>query len=274
MLTKQTQIGIKEHYDKISPYYQKLWGNHIHHGYYITGKESIKKATENLIRFLVKKSEIKRNSSVFDIGCGVGGTSIWLAKNYKCKVTGMTISPIQVKIAKQLSNKANLKPKPTFFVADANKLDFKEKYDVLWCVEMISHLKNRKDFFTKCSRLLEKGGKLVITDWFKNPNLSNKNIREIIHPIEKGMLVSLWTSQEYRNILEESGLKLKYYEDISENVKKTWDVCLDIIEDTNLWNLAVEHGEEFVHFLKAFESMKDGFASGALRYEVLVFEKK
>src|SRR3989344_937216 len=118
-ITKEVQDRIKEHYDKVSPYYQKLWGNHIHHGYYITGKESKEEATENLIKLLVSKSRIKNNSTVLDIGCGVGGTSVWLAKNYGCKVTGITISPIQVEIAKKLCANKKLDFKPDFLVADA-----------------------------------------------------------------------------------------------------------------------------------------------------------
>jgi len=31
---------IKEHYDKCSPYYFDLWGEHIHHGYWLTGDET------------------------------------------------------------------------------------------------------------------------------------------------------------------------------------------------------------------------------------------
>ena len=75
-----TTKQVKEHYDLASPMYKKLWGNHIHHGYYITGKESKEAATENLIRILVKRSQLKRNSKVLDVGSGIGGTSIWLAK--------------------------------------------------------------------------------------------------------------------------------------------------------------------------------------------------
>ena len=81
----QTDL-VKEHYDKVSPYYQKFWGNHLHHGYYLSGNESKEKAQENLIKVLVNKASIKKQSEVLDIGCGIGGTSVWLARNYNCKV--------------------------------------------------------------------------------------------------------------------------------------------------------------------------------------------
>ncbi|MBI4438358.1 methyltransferase domain-containing protein [Candidatus Woesearchaeota archaeon] len=212
-------------------------------------------------------------SSVLDIGCGIGGTSIWLSKNYRCKVTGITISPVQAELAKKLAQSEALPLKPVFGVTDANSLKLHQKYDVLWAVEMISHLKNRKAFLTTCAQGLEDKGKLVIADWFKEQGIGREKYKRCIYPIEKGMMVSLSTSPEYIAILENSRLKLRYLEDISDNVKKTWDVCIGIIKSARFWNLATRQGKDFVQFLNAFHSMRRGFASGALRYEVMVFEK-
>ncbi len=273
MLNAKVKQQIKNHYDIISPYYQKLWGNHIHHGYYLTGEETKEEATENLIKLLVERSGIERNSDVLDIGCGIGGTSIWLAKNYGCNVTGITISPVQVEMAEEQCKKEKLNRKPTFFVSDANYLNLTRKYNIIWSIEMISHLENRKEFLEKCAEGLEIDGKLIIADWFKDSGLNEEKIKNYIKPIEEGMMVSLWTSEEYREILEKNKLKLRYHKDISENVKKTWDVCLDIIKKKEFWSLVVKYKKEFVHFLKAFNSMKKGFDSKAFRYEVMVFEK-
>ena len=268
----QTNL-IKEHYDKVSPYYQKFWGNHLHHGYYLSGNESKEKAQENLIKVLVNKANIKKQSEVLDIGCGVGGTSVWLARNCGCKVTGITISPIQVKIAKNISSFETFKFKPNFIIADANNLNFNKKYDILWAVEMTSHLNKRKEFFKKCVQLLNKNGKLIIADWFKNSDLDKEKIEKYIIPIEKGMLVSLWTSKDYLKILTDNGLNIKYHKDISQNVKKTWEIGLDIIKKKEFWILAMKNGKEFIQFLKAFDSMKKGFDSGAFTYEIMVLEK-
>jgi tocopherol O-methyltransferase len=263
---------IKNHYDVLSPYYQKLWGNHIHHGYYVTGKESTEEATENLIRLLVEKSGIRKNSLVLDIGCGIGGTSIWLAKNYNCRVTGITVSSVQVKIAEELASKM-VGPKPKFLLCDAEDFPETSKYDILWSVEVLSHLERRKMFFEKCSRILKNKGRFVIVDWFKDDNLTTNELQKYIEPINKNLMVSLWSSRQYRNILEENGLKLRYHEDISNNVKKTWDVGLGIIRKRELWSLAIENGKDFVNFLNGFNLMKKAFNSGAFRYEAMVFEK-
>ena len=61
---------IVEHYDIVSPYYRSLWGEHIHHGYWIRGDESKEKAQLQLIEYLAQLANVKPGSDILDIGCG------------------------------------------------------------------------------------------------------------------------------------------------------------------------------------------------------------
>ena len=53
------QHKIVEHYDLISPYYRSLWGEHLHHGYWIRGDESKEKAQIQLIEHLAQLARVK-----------------------------------------------------------------------------------------------------------------------------------------------------------------------------------------------------------------------
>ena len=44
MPTYTEKEKIRNHYDLISPYYFTLWGEHLHHGYWIHGDEPKEKA--------------------------------------------------------------------------------------------------------------------------------------------------------------------------------------------------------------------------------------
>ena len=92
---------IIRHYDVISPYYRSLWGEHIHHGYWIRGDESKEKAQVQLIEHLAQRANVKQHSDVLDIGCGMGASSLHLAKTYQANATGITISQVQVEIANE-----------------------------------------------------------------------------------------------------------------------------------------------------------------------------
>jgi cyclopropane fatty-acyl-phospholipid synthase-like methyltransferase len=263
--------AIQEHYDLASPYYEKLWGKHLHHGYYQTGHESKEEAADNLIKYLVELVGIREGARVLDVGCGIGGTSIWLAENLGCKVTGVTISPIQVQMATEAAQ--HLRNKPTFLLDDANNLSITGSYDIVWAVEVISHLSNRSEFFRRMSRLLVPGGRFCEAAWLKEEGLSIRDEAKYIGPIEEGMLVSLPTLSEYKKHIADNGLRLLHYEDISSKVAKTWDICLDIAKDRTLWRLASQHSKEFISFLKSFKAMRNGFRSGTFRYGILVIEK-
>ncbi len=265
---------IQEHYDLASPYYEQLWGQHIHHGYWINGQETKEEAAQNLIELLVNKSKLKPKSKVLDVGCGIGGTSMHLARKYLCNVTGITISPVQVEMATHAAAKSNINNKPTFLVDDANNISVKGSFDIIWSVEMISHLNNRANLFKRASELLKPGGKMCITDWLADDNLSKADKQKYIEPIEKGMLVSLPTLSEYKQHIDANGFRLLYYDDISKDVAQTWDITSEAIRNKALWTLARKHSKEFIAFLQSFKAMRSGFKSGAFRYPAMVLEKK
>ncbi len=262
---------VRGHYDLVSPFYKDLWGDHIHHGYWETGEESKEVAAENLIKLLVRHAEIQRGAKVLDVGCGIGSTSIWLAKNLDCEVTGITISPVQVQMATEAAR--SLPNKPTFVVEDANSLSLTDKFDVIWAVEMISHLNKRDHFFKSAAKLLKPGGRMCITDWLEDDHISLADKRKYIVPIERGMLVDLPSLTEYKRHFDENGLRILYYEDLNEKVAKTWDISVGLVKKPALWRLARKHGKEFVAFLKSFQAMRRGFRTGAFRYAAMVAEK-
>ena len=83
---------------------ERLWGEHIHLGFYPPKEKNIdfRKAKIQFVHELVKWSgldKLPKGSRILDVGCGIGGSSRILSKHYGFNVTGITISPAQVKRA-------------------------------------------------------------------------------------------------------------------------------------------------------------------------------
>lgn len=105
-------------------------GEHVHHGYFLTPQDSKEQAQIQLIDLLYDQSQtcvgvptpvsatensnstiggvdenrtLNGNVRVLDTGCGLGGTSRYLARKHGWHVTGITLSDVQVKMAYQLS---------------------------------------------------------------------------------------------------------------------------------------------------------------------------
>ena len=262
---------IREHYDVMSPYYQELWGEHIHHGYWIRGDESKEEAQVQLIERLAQAAGVRRGCKILDVGCGLGGSSIFLARRYGVEVTGITISPVQVEMASRTVAKEKVSAK--FLLGDAEGLKLEECFDVVWAVESLSHLQHLPEFFAAAAALVNQGGVVAITDWFRRENLDGAEERKFIEPIEESMIVKLRTMAAYREWLQTNGLVITQSEILNKQCARTWDLCLDIIKDRKFWELAVQQGPEFLTFLRGFRAMRAAFASGVFEYGLLVAQK-
>jgi cyclopropane fatty-acyl-phospholipid synthase-like methyltransferase len=262
---------VRQQYDLVSPYYRELWGEHLHHGYWITGDESKEQAQLQLVERLADKAEVRPGLNILDVGCGFGASSIFLAKTHSAKTTGITISPVQVEMANALAAREGVDAK--FLLMDAEAMKFDESFDVVWSVESISHYENKEKFFARAASLLSANGTVAVIDWFKRENLSPTAYKKFIHPIEHGMLVELRTMSDYEGWLKSNGLRIVAMENMNKNCAKTWDLCLGYLKNKALWELAARTGAEFVRFLKTFRAMRAGFATGNFVYGLLVAKK-
>lgn len=262
---------IVEHYDAVSPYYRSLWGEHLHHGYWIRGDESKELAQLQLSEHLANLANVQEGSTVLDIGCGFGASSLYLAQKYRVYATGITVSPVQVEMATKAAAAARVDAK--FLLMDAEAMDFPQPFDLLWSIESICHYYDRGNFFANTVRFLKPGGTFALTDWFKGDALTPAETRKFIEPIEQGMLVELETMGDYESYLVASGLEIVHREDLTAQCAKTWDLCLEMIRDQSLWALAAKRGKDFLTYLRAFRAMRKGFASGHFVYGLFVARK-
>lgn len=153
-----TEDGILEFY----------WGEHIHLGHYGSPPKStdFNQAKYDFVHEMVRwggLSQMSPGTTLLDVGCGIGGSSRILAKDYNFDVTGVTISPQQVKRAQELTPPG---VDAKFQVDDAMALSFPDaSFDVVWSVEAGPHMPDKAVFAKELLRVLKPGGILVVADW-------------------------------------------------------------------------------------------------------------
>ena len=211
---------------------------------------------------------------MIDVGCGVGGTSNWLAKRGHA-VTGVSLSPVQVEMAKR--NMAGHGVSVRFLTMDAEALSFPGEdgsFDAVWCSESCSHYPHKERFFAHATRLLKPGGKLIMVDWFAADVLGAKAWNGVLARIEKGMLLPpISTVTGYCNLMVAAGVRPIFMDDVSKECAKTWDISIGLISNPQTWALAAKMGSDAIAFLHAMTDMKDGFANGSFRFTMLIAEK-
>jgi cyclopropane fatty-acyl-phospholipid synthase-like methyltransferase len=194
---------------------------------------------------------------------------LYLAKHFHASATGITISQVQVDMANKSAAGTGLDVK--FLLMDAEEMHFGEqKFDLLWSVESISHYHDAPRFFASAAKLLKPGGTFALIDWFKKENLTPKQEKKYIAPIDQGMFVELKVMADYESYLTANGLQITHREVMNRNCSKTWDISLEIIRHKSFWDLALQHGPQFIKYLKAFQAMRAGFTTGNFVYGLLV----
>ena len=97
---KATAQQVREHYNFFAHIYRLFWGEHIHHGLFLNGIETPEEAQLLMLEHCVQLAGLQPKSHVLDVGCGHGGTAVYLAHKYDCTVRGLTISEKQAKRAR------------------------------------------------------------------------------------------------------------------------------------------------------------------------------
>ena len=111
---------------------------------------------------LCKQLNLKPTDHVLEIGSGWGHNAIHIAKNYGCKVTTVTISQEQYKLATERIKKENLTDKVSILLKDYRLIE--GKFDKVVSIEMLEAVGHKflEVYFRKCNELLKKDGILAI----------------------------------------------------------------------------------------------------------------
>ena len=216
--------AVAAHYDDLDLFYRTIWGTHVHHGYWLTGKESTDEAVENLIHLVAQRAGIGSGSCVCDVGCGYGGSAKIFAQDYGARVIGITVSKKQYELA-QLFN-AGLAD-VHFMNCDALASGLPaDSFDAVVAVESSEHMPDKPAFFTEVSRLLRPGGRFVVVAWLARDRPGAAEAKYLLEPIcAEGRLPSMASAPEYEEMLAAAGFEDLGFEDLTCNVKKTWRIC-------------------------------------------------
>lgn len=261
--------AIQRHYDRLAFLYRMLWGEHLHHGFWAEGSEDTPaRAQLRLNEELARLAELSpsRGRRALDVGCGIGGSSFWLAENFDYEVLGINISPVQLRMARHSSEYGAGAGRTRFVRMDAERMRLPDHaFDLVWAIESSEHFADRPAFLAKCFRLLRPGGTLALCSWLgASPGLD----------ADPGMLVfPLASRDQMLRWLAEAGFGTLRSRDVSRNVSRTWDFCGRIAKRPAIRSVAGMLGSEVVSFVDSFEWMRASFADGTLRYGMFAARK-
>ncbi|MBU0486062.1 MAG: methyltransferase domain-containing protein [Proteobacteria bacterium] len=215
---------IVDYYDSCEIDYRMNWHLDeclaLHIGYWDKSTKTLAQALVRQNEIMGEKGRITASDRVLDAGCGVGGSSIFLAKSRGCQVVGITLSHKQARSATGFARKKGVHEQTDFQVMDYTNTGFAdESFDVVWALESSCYAASKKTFINEAYRILKKGGRLIVADGFESKDTYSPFERKIFDLwIKRWAVDALEPLPKFRQHLSDAGFIKINYEDITKNV--------------------------------------------------------
>lgn len=277
IIPRETQDvrAVADHYDELDPFYREIWGSHVHHGLWRTGRESRDEAIEALSLLVAERLGIARGGTLVDIGCGYGATARLLAERFGAEVTGLTVA------SQQAAHSVGGHGGVTILHRDwlANGLPVAH-FDGAYAIESSEHIVDKQLFFAEAHRVLRPGGLLVVCAWLAREHPRPWEVRYLLEPIcREGRLPSMGSAREYLAMAAAAGFSYRSFEDLSRQVRRTWDVVIATVLGRALTmpryrNFLGDKQARNRIFATTLPRLALAYRTGSMRYGLLTLEKE
>jgi cyclopropane-fatty-acyl-phospholipid synthase len=157
---KGSRKNIAAHYDLGNAFYSQWLDPTMTYSSAVfdAPNQSLEDAQRNKWRRLADTLDLKEGMSILEIGCGWGGFAMFAAKEYGCKVTGITLSTEQLVFARKAVAEAQLS-----HLVDLQLIDYRDvqgTFDRIVSIEMFEAVgeENWPTYFGVVRERLKPGG--------------------------------------------------------------------------------------------------------------------
>lgn len=217
------------HHGRLVEYYERSWLDYrmlwldsstraLHFGYEQPGERRHAASLLALNHVMAESVGLRSGERVLDAGCGVGGTSMWLAETYDCDVVGVNLVEDHVARAERYARERNLMTQVRFEVSDfgATNLPAADR-DVVWAQESACHAPDKAPLVEEAARVLRKGGRIVLAEYVRAPGPESERIRDWCECWE----MTLDTAEGWNRQLEAAGFVDVEVGDITPRMRRS-----------------------------------------------------
>jgi tocopherol O-methyltransferase len=268
--------AVGRHYDALDEFYREVWGDHVHHGLWLSGDESSDVAVRNLVSYATRHTTLQPGTTVCDVGCGYGAVANLLARDHGVVVTGLTVSERQYDYAARMYES----PQCGFLLRDWMRNDLEDSnFDVVLAIESLSHMPDKSRFFSEAFRVLRPGGTLVMAAWLAGPSVGRFKQRYLLQAIcSDGWLPSMANAAETREMACTAGFDEITFENVTARVRRTWWICqrrllARILTDRRYQRYLLDAASSDRRFLLTIFRILAAYRTGAMQYGLFSFAK-
>ena len=170
---------------------------------------------------LFKKIRLSPDVLVLDAGCGIGGSSRLLAKQFNCKVIGVDLADRFIETATFLTHYTKLENNVAFQQGSVLDLPFENNtFDAILCQHILMNIEDKSTAVKEFFRVLKQGGKLILHEITKGENDT------LLLPVPwagKSSISFLEPWDILSTILAKQGFETQFYSDETPAACSWWE---------------------------------------------------
>jgi ubiquinone/menaquinone biosynthesis C-methylase UbiE len=228
---------------------------------------------DRITQTLEEMSQGKRLLNVFDLGCGVGASLCYIATRVPLRGTGITLSPLQARLATTRIKAVGLTNHVSCVVGDFCAIPTGiASADAAYAIEAFNYSPTAAHFFREAARLIKPGGFLVICDDFVRVSRNAKAMAAVEQFRIGWRLNTLLTPEETCIIAQRNGFKNETTTDLTPwlDFNRPRDRALALLAGLlGRIPLAAAHFD----FLIGGNSLRRCLVHGWIEYNLLLFRR-
>ena len=262
--TEISNKDIARYYDTHQFWYTHFWSpTGLHYGFWYDNTKTPEEAVINTNKFVVDVLGMDSDDVVLDAGCGVGGTSIYIAEGIGARVEGITLSSVQIRIAADRAARSKATSLLGFSQQDYTRTNFRDgTFSKVFGIESICHAHQKIDFLREAYRVMKPGGKIAVVDAFLTKESLDPEEEKIYTKfIEGWQCPNLATRDGFSKDLTLAGFESIVFYDMHDKVKKS----IERIYRHSLFAYPIKL------ILSKLGLLRENFSA---RYQKMLFDKK
>jgi len=238
-----------------------------HYGVWEPDVRSHQQALLRSNELLVRGLPMTRDTSVLDVGCGIGGLAVWLARRFGCRVTGITVCRPHVQAAAEIARSNGVGDRCAFLEMDMDRLTLPDQsFDLVVNQDTFCHAADKAAYLASVARVLKPSGAWRAIDFsVQDAPLAPDEQRDYDASCEGFHIPSLASPGAVRAMLEREGFTDIQVDDLTQQVAPT---ARHILRRCHGPRLLESLGLDWIIFSRDPERLRNrrGHVSAAMAY--------
>jgi len=204
------------YYDLATDFYEYAWGTSFHFAPRAQSETFLSSIARHE-HYLALRLQLLPGMKVLDVGCGVGGPMMEIARFSGAKVTGLNNNEYQLEKARNNVKKSGLTSLCDFLKADFMQIPMSDNtYDSVYAIEATCHAPDKVGIYSEIFRILKPGGSFCAYEWALTDKFdpNDKYHLNLKKKIELGNgIPTLDTTSDVLSALHKSGFDVIDYND-------------------------------------------------------------